>query len=186
MSKKKSDKIFNAHLLNYRMAFDTMRSYHSSEIEHKKDMITILNNVFISNITVFAGIFYFILSTDYDEFNEVSIIVILIITSLYIALILKLKIVNAKKMKADNLRYEKFRIECQIERDYLKLSKYFIDLEVVDNIYWSDGENNNVMRTESGYNKTLSLISIYCNILMFITGMLSFVSIIIIVKQIFG
>lgn len=60
----------DVHLSNYRIAFDAMRAYHQSEIEHKKDMIAILNSILLSFITVFAGIFYFILSPGYDRYKD--------------------------------------------------------------------------------------------------------------------
>jgi len=43
------------------MAFDAMRAYHVSEIEHKKDMITILNGILAIIVTVYGGIFYIII-----------------------------------------------------------------------------------------------------------------------------
>jgi len=179
--------LHDAHLLNYRIAFDAMRAYHVSEIEHKKDMITILNSILLSIVTVFAGVFIFILSPDYDIYNHVSLIIIAIIGILYLVLIFRLMKVNAKKIQGDNDRYEKFRIECQLERKYLKLDDYYKSLNQIDKIYWNivedtpkDQEGD---RVGSGYKKTIGIINIYSKALLAIVISLVLISLIIIIKQ---
>jgi hypothetical protein len=178
-------KELDVHLTNYRIAFDAMRAYHTSEIEHKKDMITILNGILVSIVTVFAGIFIFILSSDYDAYKRVATIFIMIIGFLYVIMIRKLMSVNAEKIKGDNNRYEKFRIECQLEREYLGLNDYYKEIKQIDNIYWFVVEDKDGERKGTGYKKTIGIINIYCDVLLYIVIALSLVALTVLAKQIF-
>lgn len=155
------------HRLNYRMAFDAMRAYHSSEIEHKKDMIAILNGILVAIVTVYAGVFIFILKEDVTPYYGIFYLIILVITLLFYVLIKELKSSNKEKIEADNDRYEKFRRECEAEREHLGL-KAFFDLSYPDSeIYWK--EPSGKARKGSGYLKTIDIINIYSNVLIGIT-----------------
>ena len=64
------------HLQNYRMAFDAMRAYHTSEVQHKRDGISVLNAFLASMIPVFGGVIYYIFS------DEVSFLIALLMIGL--------------------------------------------------------------------------------------------------------
>jgi hypothetical protein len=127
------------HLENYRMAFDAMRAYHVSEIEHKKDMVSILNGILVSIVTVYAGIFVFILS-DATKFDSTAKYIafwgIFVMAGLYWGLLHRLMRECANKIKGDNNRYEKFRNECTIEREILGLQEYYKSNHTVKDLYW--------------------------------------------------
>jgi hypothetical protein len=178
--------VHEAHLLNYRIAFDAMRTYHTSEVEHKKDMITILNNVLLSIVTVFAGVFIFILSPEYSAYDQMAFIIIAIIGILYVILIIRLMNVNAKKIKGDNNQYEKFRVECQLERKFLKLDDYYKSEKHGNKIYWNIIEDTEEIaegdRAGSGHKKTIEIINIYSNALLTIITCLVVISMIMLAK----
>jgi hypothetical protein len=179
------------HRSNYRIAFDAMRAYHSSEIEHKKDMITILNGVLTSIITVFAGIFYFILSKDFDYLllpedqlylRIIFYILFIVVPLLYIYLIEELKRINVQKINGDNDTYEKFRRECQFERDALELTEYFKNKNPEEGvIYWELDSAPLIKppedRSGSGYNKTIGIINTYSKLIEFIVIYLAIIAI---------
>lgn len=154
------------HRLNYRMAFDAMRAYHSSEIEHKKDMITILNGILVSLITVYGGVFIFLLKEDIDR-RYLFLIPALSTPLFFIVLIAKLKSSNKEKIEADHNRYEQFRRECEAEREHLGLKAFFDTTYPNTDIYWK--EPSGKTRQGSGYLKTIKIIKIYSNILIGIT-----------------
>lgn len=186
----------NIHLQNYRIAFDAMRAYHVSEIEHKKDMITILNSILVTIVTVYAGIFYIIVDEKYKSIIGIMPICSLIISFIYWLLIDYMLGVNVKKLTTDNDRYERFRIECLLERDYLGLTNYFENLG--DNsygIYWrkkvgprkeeaiGKEKKKNIQpvieeRVWTGYKETIKIIEMYSYLLKFITVALTIISII--------
>lgn len=182
MPNHSKDHLHEAHLTNYRIAFDAMRAYHTSEIEHKKDMITILNSVFASTITVYAGIFYLILTPAYKPYHKIAFFIILMITALYNFLISRLKKSNVQKIVADNNRYEKFRVECQLERDYLMLNHYFETTAPSKDIYWKAKPDASGKREGSGNTKTISIIQIYCNMLISIVSLLGLASMFILIN----
>lgn len=103
------------HRQNYRMAFDAMRAYHQSEIDHKKDAISVLNNILITMLTVFGGIYYLIFTTSIPLKNGVIFSITLLIALSYLLIITAIKRKIFAKISADNLRYEKFREECIVE-----------------------------------------------------------------------
>ena len=173
------DKKVDISLANYRLAFDAMRAYHTSEIEHKKDMITIQNQVLLSIISVFAGIFYFILSPGYKQYHKASIIVILLIAAFYFFLICRLNSACIRKIKSDNKRYEQFRIECNLERDHLGISKRFDKRE---NIYWSN-QNHHDPDHKPGFKITTGIITVYSEVLLFVVATLTLVSLYILINQ---
>jgi hypothetical protein len=169
------------HRVNYRMAFDAMRAYHNSEIEHKKDMITILNGILVAIVTVYAGVFIFILKEDVVPYYHVSFIVITVITLLFYALIRALKSSNKEKIEGDNNRYEKFRRECEAEREHLGLKSFF-DSNYPDlDIYWKDPSGST--RKGSGFLKTIYIINIYSNVLIGITICLTAISFLILYQK---
>ncbi|MEP6596233.1 MAG: hypothetical protein ABJA71_09810 [Ginsengibacter sp.] len=149
-------------------------------------MITILNGVLITIITVFAGIFYFILSKDYDHLtklpDQVSIIsiVIIIIGLLYIILVIRLRSANKEKILSDNNRYEKFRRESLLERDFLGLTDYFKNINPNVDIYWVNNtdplENPAADRKGSGDKVTFKIINIYSESIIFIVSCLTITS----------
>jgi hypothetical protein len=161
-----NDQLLQIHLTNYRLAFDAMRAYHSSEIEHKKDMISILNGIFVSIITVFAGIAYFILAKDYDKYHSFILLFILAVTALYIIMILRLKSRSIAKIASDNTRYEQFREECRKEREYLQLNTFFSP----DATYW---EMPSILREGTGHEVTQGIVGDYSTVLISIIICLS-------------
>lgn len=124
------------HRENYRIAFDAMRAYHVSEIEHKRDMITILNGILATIVTVYAGIFYIIIQPNLDVFKTVLLVSLPILMLVIFVLINDLRQESVIKLRGDNDRYEKFRNECIIERYYLGLNKYYEQFDKKD-LYWS-------------------------------------------------
>lgn len=180
-----SEKEINeAHLLNYRIAFDAMRAYHNSQIENKKDIISILNNIFISIITVFAGIFYFVITDIYIPYNKVAMIIIPCITAFYIVLIHKLKMNSTQQIIADNYRYEKFREECQFEREYLKLDNYYKSINPKPNIYWDKNLPNKGEPTGGiGYKQSIDIINSYSTLLSCIIVFFALIAMVIILKK---
>lgn len=162
------------HRLNYRIAFDAMRAYHNSEIEHKKDMISILNSFFLSIITVFTGIFVFLLKEYTSVYFSLSIITIPAIMLIYIVLIVRLKSSNKGKIIADNKRYEKFRLECIAERKHLGLTAFFETNHPFDSLYWRErfGDEGEGL----GFLETIAIINIYGNLLIGIVTALSVIS----------
>lgn len=161
-----NDQLLQIHLTNYRLAFDAMRAYHSSEIEHKKDMISVLNGIFVSIITVFAGIAYFIVTKDYDKYLCLIFFFILAVTILYIIMILRLRGSSSAKIASDNARYEQFREECRKEREYLQLNTFFSP----NSTYW---EMPSVFRDGAGHEVTQTIVDGYCKILISIIICLS-------------
>jgi hypothetical protein len=152
------------------MAFDAMRAYHCSEIEHKKDMISILNGIFLSIITVFAGIAYFIITKDYVKYHRLVFLIIFAVTTLYVLLILALQKSNKAKIASDNARYEQFREECRQEREYLQLNSFFSTFQT----YW---EMPSVFRDGTGHEVTRSFVSNYSSILIAIVISLSLLAV---------
>jgi Ca2+/Na+ antiporter len=148
------------------MAFDAMRAYHCSEIEHKKDMISILNGIFLSIITVFAGIAYFIITKDYEKYHSLVLLIVFAIATLYVLLILALQRSSKAKIASDNVRYEQFREECCKEREYLQLKSFFGTSQT----YW---EMPSVFRDGTGHEVTRSFVGNYSRILIAIVISLS-------------
>ena len=164
-----NDQLLQIHLTNYRLAFDAMRAYHSSEIEHKKDMITILNGIFVSIITVFAGITYCIVTKDYDKYNCFIFLFILAVATLYVIMILRLWKNSKHKIASDNARYEQFREECKKEREYLRLNTFFGPGPT----YW---EMSSADRQGAGHKVTRSIVDGYSTVLISIIVCLSIFS----------
>lgn len=124
------------HRENYRISFDAMRAYHVSEIEHKRDMIAILNGIMAIIVTVYGGIFYVVIQDKLLTIKFVllfSLPILMIVINVLIALLLKSSI---RKLEGDNNRFERFRNECIIERNYLGLSKYYEKVGN-ENLYWN-------------------------------------------------
>lgn len=160
------DQLLQIHLTNYRLAFDAMRAYHTSEIEHKKDMISILNGIFVSIITVFAGIAYFIVTKDFTKYHTFIFGFIMVVAVLYIIMIWWLKSGSNAKIASDNARYEQFREECRKEREYLQLNAFLSQ----GTTYW---EMPSVFRDGAGHAITQSTVGDYCTILISIIVCLS-------------
>lgn len=155
------------HRQNYRMAFDAMRAYHQSEIDHKRDVIAVLNNILITMLTVFGGIYYLIFSASVTVNKWALYGIVLITCLLYLLLIMSLKRKNTEKIKADNRRYEQFREECNIERDHLGLTRFFEQAPL--ETYWDYRKKQTVYNPlEKGYMKTLGIINLFANLLILI------------------
>lgn len=184
MTSEIESRIYEAHLLNYRIAFDAMITLQSFQNEQKKDMISILNGIFISIITVYAGIFYFIVSPDYKIYNPVAILIILILASLYTFLIVGIKKRNIEKIISDNFNFELFKNECQFEREYLRLDDHYKKEKRIDSIYWNLTETAPTNQNNSNYMAIINFITTYCNSVILIVVSLALISIIIILKQV--
>jgi len=117
--------------------------------------------------TATAGISLYIFSEKAKLiFPAIGLIVLLIFTPLLIKVLLKK---NIEKIQSDNDRYEKFRTECLLERDFLKLTAYFDDPAIKSSrskIYWDIEPKIGTDRKGTGYLKTIEIIDLYANMLM--------------------
>lgn len=107
---------------------------------------------------------------------------------MYCILIRRLNNAHITKLRGENSRYEKFRTECQLERDFLGLNQYYKEMGKVDDIYWDVINNSDQVQKEnrrnSGFTKTIDIIIIYSDLLFYIVLCLSAISLTILVKQI--
>lgn len=108
-----------SHESNKREAFDGMRAYHSSEIEHKKDAIEILKTILTSSILIYSGL----LAAIYGKLvkNEYIICLDFVVTALIVMSVFTIVWTTIVKINADNKRYGEYRAEYVIERDILGL-----------------------------------------------------------------
>jgi len=179
----------DTHRVNYRIAFDAMRAYHTSEIEHKKDMITILNSILLVIVSIYAGIYYYIIYV-FPKSNKslliIGILIILLCCTLLALLINSLKKQNNAKIKSDNDHYESFREECRIERDLLGLTKTLKKKNQNIPFYWEQIKEIKKDRDGTGYLKTIKIISMYCTMLLIMVFAMTILGIVLLTKQYFG
>ncbi len=149
------------HLQSYRMAFDGMRAYHTSELHHKRDSINILNGFLASMIPVFGGVVYYILFNKSSCF--ISWLMIAGASFIYYYSIYVVLKTTKEKLKSDNDSYVQWKNEAIAERKALKL-----DSSIQDSIkesngdgYWDKEKNNGL-----GYIKTFEIIRRYGYLLM--------------------
>ncbi len=159
----------NIHLQNYRMAFDAMRAYHTSEIEHKKDAISVLNAFLASMVPVFGGVFFYILKD--NSINWISIVMGILSIVAYFMSIDAVIETYKQKVDSDHYRYEQFRDEANREREVLgikeDLKEYSTD--ACSSLYWDEKG-----RERSGHNSTKNIIERYS---MLLKGVCMFVAV---------
>jgi len=107
----------------YKIAFEGMRAYHESEIQHKKDAISTLNNITVLLLSVYGGLF--ILSFEHKELIVLFSIINWVIPSVYLIFALVHNSLYKNKIKADNQVYKYFREECRVLRNLLGITADF-------------------------------------------------------------
>lgn len=142
----------NILLENYRICFDAMRAYHSSEIHHKAHTIDILKSVITAAVIMHSGILGYVFIED-QYFNEkigiAATLLLFIVLSITVWVIIRSTII---KIYGDSNRYEKYRNEGIIMRNQLGLSK---TCESHSNLYWGISINaSNSTRDGQGNIKT--------------------------------
>ena len=170
------------HLVNYRISFDAMRAYHTSEIEHKLHAIEMLKSIITAAILTYSALIGYSFIEDKYFYPIVSIV---ISVSLFIVLFCAVwQIVNItiRKINGDNNRYEKYRNECLIARKYLGLTSMYDDEYDDTSLYW--GKNlpkEKKPRNGQGNIKTNNILVSYGVLISVIAFLASFFSVMLVI-----
>ncbi len=112
---------FTLHLENKREAFDGMRAYHTSEIAHKQDAITIFKTILTTTVVIYGGLISTYISTQFSSsianlMAAIAFLLILILSSITV-------ITTSRKIDRDHDRYEEYKSEYMIERQILGIDE---------------------------------------------------------------
>ena len=161
MSIFKKDNNLNAsistHESNKKEAFEGMRAYHRSEIDHKKDAISIFQTLIASVLVLYAGLISAIYSGNINDHQWLVISVGWFIFLILATSSTALTYLTNKKINRDNTRYEKFRYEYALERKALKLEEDLM-VDGCNKLDWQDSITDPPSRSTSGYSYTKKII----------------------------
>lgn len=160
------------HRLNYRLSFDAMRGYHTSELFHKRDAIIILNSFLVCIIAVYAAIIKFlsydIIIKNPTIITKVAIISLVISIFVSISLLILVKKYETKITK-ENKRYEQYRNECIVSREKLGLKNIHKEY-----FYWKKKPlDPTIAREGTGYVGAVDIIKTYTIILIIFSWLIT-------------
>jgi hypothetical protein len=139
-------KIRVAHESNKREAFDGMRAYHLSEINHKKDAIDILKTILTTEAIIFGGLVAGI-SKGVIHVSDM-ILLGLSITGISCFSVISIVWTTILKINQDNKRYRSYKNEYLKERELIGLDD---DLKAIGHeSHW----NQKIDENKTGYSYT--------------------------------
>lgn len=149
------EKNIHIHLENKREAFDAMRAYHQSEIEHKYHTVEILRSILSASIFVYGGLFGLLLkdniNIDLVQFAGLATVAINSFIAFSIVRITNIKI------REDNLQYCLHYFEYRKERELLGLEQDLLDNGFESKAYAVNMKNE---KNEKTHTKNLSICEI--------------------------
>jgi|ERR1700761_5114687 len=169
----------NAHEANKKEAFEGMRAYHCSEIDHKKDAISIFQTLITSIIVIFTGLIAGIYNQ--QDINSSDVCWLAITISLIVAVCsTTITYLTNKKITKDNNRYNIYVLEYISEREIIGLEKdliaaghesewFSIAQKIKEERAKAIEENRKVAIHKSGYSHT-KLILCGLNIIVCLIG----------------
>ncbi|MDM8159161.1 hypothetical protein QUH73_04935 [Labilibaculum sp. K2S] len=158
MTSTQEEIYFEKHMRNKREAFDGMRAYHLSEIEHKKDAVEMIKTILTVTILVYGGMLGMIISgkVPLAFFSSLCLALLLFCTVCFISY--KIVSVTNLKISKDNARYRKYAEEYVKERDILELDA---DLQLQDYCSaWKEVKDLN----KTGFYFTKSILSVFAGL----------------------
>lgn len=155
------------HEANKAEAFQGMRAYHTSELNHKKDAISIFQTLITSVAIIYTGLIAGVYNNVIDDLTPITILGWVVFIVLVICSCIITNYSN-KKISKDNARYNKYVAEYIWEREIIHLEEDLLNVGYKS--YWADFKENLSEKPKTGYSYTKKII-IGLNIIVCLIGL---------------